>query len=64
MALVVNADGLPPVFGELLGDFGHKRLYRASPLTLWTGTVLWDSQRAFRQERAADIADSRTVWGG
>ena len=34
-----------PVFGELLHDFGHKRLYRASPLTLWTGTVLWDSQR-------------------
>ena len=49
-----------PVFGELLHDFGHKRLYRASPLTLWTGTVLWDSQRAFRQERAELIAKSKT----
>lgn len=48
-----------PVFGELLHDYGHKRLYRASPLTLWAGTLVWDRQRAFRQERAATIATAK-----
>lgn len=48
-----------PVFGELLHDFGHKRLYLGSPTTLWAGTLLWERQRAFRQERAALIATAK-----
>ena len=50
-ALTMSRPLQHPVFGELLHDFGHKRLYRASPLTLWAGTLVWDRQRAFRQER-------------
>ena len=49
-ALTMSRPLQHPVFGELLHDFGHKRLYRASPLTLWAGTLVWDRQRAFRQE--------------
>ena len=48
-----------PVFGELLADFGHKRLYRGSPTTLWAGTMLWERQRAFRPERATLIAQAK-----
>ncbi|KAL1515212.1 hypothetical protein AB1Y20_004273 [Prymnesium parvum] len=48
-----------PVYGELLADYGHKRLYRGHPLTLWTGTVVWESQRAFRRERAKVIAAAK-----
>jgi hypothetical protein len=48
-----------PVFGELLHDFGHKRLYLGSPSTLWAGTILWERQRAFRQERANLIATAK-----
>eukprot|EP00908_Phaeocystis_cordata_P008251 Transcript_18912.p1 GENE.Transcript_18912~~Transcript_18912.p1 ORF type:complete len:447 (+),score=207.07 Transcript_18912:120-1460(+) len=58
-ALAAGAALQHPVFGELLHDYGHKRLYRASPLTLWAGTLVWDRQRAFRQERAADIATAK-----
>jgi len=59
-ALAVEGKPLEhPVFGELLHDYGHKRLYRASPLTLWAGTLVWDRQRAFRQERAATIATAK-----
>ena len=39
-----------------LADFGHKRLYRGSPSTLWAGTMLWERQRAFRQARLLLIA--------
>mmetsp|Transcript_14960 Transcript_14960/g.47042 ORF Transcript_14960/g.47042 Transcript_14960/m.47042 type:complete len:395 (+) Transcript_14960:402-1586(+) len=48
-----------PVFGSLLCDFGYKRLYRADPLRLWTGTVLWERQRAFRDDRASMIAQAK-----
>lgn len=48
-----------PVFGALLHDFGHKRVYLGSPTTLWAGTVLWERQRAFRQERATLIANAK-----
>ena len=48
-----------PVFGRLLHDYGHKRLYLGSPTTLWAGTVLWERQRAFRQERASLIATAK-----
>ncbi len=48
-----------PVFGTLLADFGYKRLYRASPTTLWAGTLMWDKQRAFRQERSELIAKTK-----
>ena len=58
-ALAVSQPMQHPVFGELLHDYGHKRLYRASPLTLWAGTLVWDRQRAFRQERAAVIATAK-----
>ena len=47
------------VFGELLGAFGEKRLYRADPRTLWTGTRLWEKQRAFREDRAGEIAKAK-----
>ena len=49
-----------PVFGTLLADLGHKRLYRADPRTLWAGTLLWDQQRVFRRERAELIAASKS----
>ena len=48
------------VFGELLASFGGKRLYRADPRTLWTGTRLWEKQRAFREDRAAEIAKAKS----
>jgi DNA repair exonuclease SbcCD ATPase subunit len=48
-----------PVYGELLCDLGHKRLYKGDPATLWVGTTLWEKQRAFRQERAKLIAASK-----
>ena len=51
--------GNHPVFGELLHDFGHKRIYLGSPTTLWAGTLLWERQRAFRQERASLIAQAK-----
>ena len=54
-----SMDALHPVYGELLHDYGHKRLYLGSPTTLWAGTVLWERQRAFRQERAALIATAK-----
>lgn len=53
------AVGAHPVYGELLWDFGHKRLYLGRPATLWAGTVLWERQRAFRQERATLIAQAK-----
>ena len=57
-----------PVFGQLLHDYGHKKLFLGSPTTLWAGTVLWERQRAFRQERAALIATakgrSQSGWPG
>ena len=52
-----------PIFGELLQDFGYKKLYRGSPLTLWAGTLVWQSQRAFRQERASLIAKAKARSG-
>ena len=39
-ALAVSQPMQHPVFGELLHDYGHKRLYRASPLTLWAGPLV------------------------
>ena len=39
-ALAVSQPLQHPVFGELLHDYGHKRLYRASPLTLWAGPLV------------------------
>lgn len=53
-------EGVHPVFGDLIADFGHKRLYRGSPTTLWAGTTLWERQRAFRQARANLIATAKT----
>lgn len=63
------SDVVHPVFGDLIADFGHKRLYRGSPATLWAGTMLWERQRAFRQERANLIATAKakskaTGWPG
>lgn len=52
-----------PIYGELLLDYGYKQLYRGSPLTLWTGTLVWESQRAFRQERARLIASAKARSG-
>ena len=48
-----------PVFGRLLYDYGHKRLYSASPTTLWAGTTMWHKQRAFRAARAELIAKAK-----
>ena len=62
-AALVDAEGTQarthPVFGELLHDFGHKRIYLGSPTLLWAGTLLWERQRAFRQERASLIAQAK-----
>ncbi|KOO30123.1 hypothetical protein Ctob_012497 [Chrysochromulina tobinii] len=68
-ALGSSVMGSHPVFGELIADFGYKRLYRGSPTTLWAGTMLWERQRAFRQERANLIAAAKakskaTGWPG
>lgn len=53
-------------FGKLLHDFGHKRIYMADPRQLWTGTLLWERQRAFRDDRASMIAKAKaaSVVGG
>ncbi|KAJ8598802.1 hypothetical protein CTAYLR_008660 [Chrysophaeum taylorii] len=48
-----------PAFGHLLHDFGYKRLYRADPRQLWTTTLLWEKQRAFRDDRATMIAKAK-----
>jgi len=58
-ALVGTSPEVHPVFGTLLRDSGYKRLYCASPLTLWAGTLVWDKQRAFRQDRAELIAQAK-----
>ena len=58
-AIIADASDSHPVFGQLLADFGHKRLYRGAPNTLWAGTLLWERQRAFRQERANVIATAK-----
>ena len=61
-AALIDAANEPhahPVFGQLLHDFGHKRLYLGSPTTLWAGTLLWERQRAFRKERATLIAQAK-----
>ena len=61
-AALVEAEARPgvhPVFGQLLHDFGDKRIYLGSPTTLWAGTLLWERQRAFRQERATLIAAAK-----
>lgn len=47
------------IYGSLLGDLGHKKVYKANPRRLWTGTVLWEKQRAFRDDRAAMIAKAK-----
>mmetsp|Transcript_6108 Transcript_6108/g.19566 ORF Transcript_6108/g.19566 Transcript_6108/m.19566 type:complete len:402 (-) Transcript_6108:177-1382(-) len=47
------------VFGSLLHDFGFKKVYKAAPLVLWSGTTLWQKQRAFRDDRAVMIAKSK-----
>lgn len=52
-----------PVFGRLLHDYGHKRLYSASPTTLWAGTTMWHKQRAFRAARAELIARAKARSG-
>jgi hypothetical protein len=47
----------------LLHDYGHKRLYSASPTTLWAGTTMWHKQRAFRAARAELIARAKARSG-
>lgn len=49
------------VYGALLSDFGYKKLYRADPCQLWTSTLLWERQRAFRDDRAAMIAKAKAA---
>jgi len=58
-ALGGRGDNAHPIFGQLLHDFGHKKLYCADPLTLWSGTLVWDKQRAFRPQRAELIAKAK-----
>ncbi|KAJ1633178.1 hypothetical protein T492DRAFT_982814 [Pavlovales sp. CCMP2436] len=50
-----------PVFGALLHDDGFKRTYRASPLTVWAATPIWEKQRAFRHDRAESIAKAKAL---
>lgn len=52
-----------PIFGALLYDHGYKKVYRASPTTVWAATPLWEKQRAFRRERAAVIAKAKRGLG-
>ena len=47
------------VYGTLVHDFGYKRVYCANPTTLWTGTQMWEKQRAFRQDRAKLIGKAK-----
>jgi len=48
-----------PIFGRLLHDGGDKKVYCASPLTVWAATPIWEKQRAFRTERAEAIAKAK-----
>lgn len=50
-----------PIFGALLHDHGFKRVYRASPLTVWAATPIWEKQRAFRTDRAEAIAAAKSL---
>lgn len=40
-----------PTLGVLIADMGHKRIYRADPITLLAHTQVWRKQRAFRPVR-------------
>jgi hypothetical protein len=48
-----------PIFGELVVDLGYKRVYKSDPATVWAATPIWEKQRAFRQERCAQIARAK-----
>ena len=46
-----------PVFGEMMRDFGYKQVYAVPAATL-IGLPVWEKQRAFRKERAEEIASA------
>jgi len=50
-----------PIFGALMYDHGFKKVYRASPTTVWAATPIWERQRAFRQDRSAAIAKAKSA---
>jgi hypothetical protein len=54
-----GADAQHPIFGELVMDLGYKRVYKSDPATVWAATPIWEKQRAFRQERCAQIARAK-----
>lgn len=56
----VKATEQHPVFGELLHDFGYKKVYASCPRQIREGVPVWERQRVFREERAQEIANAIT----
>lgn len=52
-----------PVFGQLIADFGYKKVYAADPAKLYAGSPIYKKQRTFRTERASAIARAKTASG-
>jgi hypothetical protein len=48
-----------PTYGKLLIDFGFKRVYAANPVTVMAQAQIWKKQRALREHRSAQIAQSK-----
>ena len=49
-----------PTYGRLLADFGFKRVYAAKAVTLMAQAQIWKKQRALREHRSAQIAQSKS----
>uniref|UniRef100_A0A7S2RJV7 Uncharacterized protein n=1 Tax=Mucochytrium quahogii TaxID=96639 RepID=A0A7S2RJV7_9STRA len=54
--------GRHPIYGQLVHDFGYKKVYASEPKRLVDKIVLpvWERQRTFRPERAKAIAEAKT----
>lgn len=52
-----------PTYGKLLFDFGFKRVYAAKAVTVMAQAQIWKKQRALREHRAAQIAQSKVRSG-
>ena len=48
-----------PCFGELLADFGHKRVYRASARNLVNTVPIWTKQRQCNEGRVDEIVRAK-----
>ena len=55
----VEAEAKHPIFGNLVSDFGYKKIYAMNPAIVCDPQKfpIWEFQRSFRRERALEIAN-------